>query len=345
MQTSQQQTMTASAVRPLLRFIEQHNISLSDALHGSNLSEDTLNTDRLTINSFDQIINNISRICQQEDIGFIAGQGLEIQSFSLLAFLLSSSKTGRDALVTLRRYYILLSDTPAPEIFITKDEVKVLYYLSPGNELAMRARAELIATGINTLGRSFGGKIYNPLKIGFKHDKPKYHKDLDNYFGIEICYNQAQCWISFSAEHIDKPLTETNPNFLNALRSQAEMLIPDYQHLESCSTKVRHVLQQWPNQHTANKESVAELLNTSPRTLTRRLQEENTRFSHLLRDVRMEKARTRLENYRIDMQELAHELGFADRRGFERAFKQWCKQTPSAYHREWKNNTASAMIY
>lgn len=333
-----QQTMTASAVRPLLRFIEQRDISLTDALQGSDLSENNLETDRLTITSFDKIINNISRICQQEDIGFIAGQGLEIQSFNLLAFLLSSSKTGRDALVTLRRYYILLSDTPAPEIFITKDEVKVLYYLSPGNELAMRARAELIATGINTLGRSFGGKVYRPLRIGFKHDKPKYHQDLAEYFGIDICYSQAQCWISFAAEHIDKPLTETNPNFLHALRSQAEMLIPDYQHLESTCTKVRHVLQQWPNQYSANKESVAELLNTSPRTLTRRLQEENTRFSHLLREVRMEKARKRLESHTVNMQEIAHELGFADRREFERAFKQWSQQTPSAYHKQWKTS-------
>lgn len=339
MQTSQQHTMTASAVRPLLRFIEQHDISLSDALYGSGLSEKTLNTDRLTINSFDQVINNISRICQQEDIGFIAGQGLEIQSFSLLAFLLSSSKTGRDALVTLRRYYILLSDTPAPEIFITKEEVKALYYLSPGNELAMRARAELIVTGINTLGRCFGGNAYQPLKIGFKHDKPAYHQSLKEYFGIDIFYNQTQCWISFSSEHIDKPLTETNPKFLQALRSQAEMLIPDYQHLKSCSTKVRHVLQQWPNQHTANKESVAELLNTSPRTLTRRLQEENTQFSHLLRDVRMEKAQAKLESHSVNMQELAHELGFADRRGFERAFKQWSKLTPSAYQKQWKSST------
>jgi AraC-like DNA-binding protein len=35
------------------------------------------------------------------------------------------------------------------------------------------------------------------------------------------------------------------------------------------------------------------------------------------------------------MQELAHDLGFADRRGFERAFKQWFNITPAAYHKSW----------
>lgn len=342
MPASQQQTMTASAVGPLLRFIEQHNIPLSDALQGSNLSESKLKGDRLTITSFDQLINNIARISQHEDIGFIAGQGLKLESFSLLGFLLSGSETGRDALVTMRRYYMLLSDTPAPEIFITKNEVKVLYHISAGNELAMRARAELIATGIHTLGRSFGGEVYQPLKIGFKHGKPRYHNKLEEYFGVDIAYNQAQSWISFAADHVDHPLKQTNPSLYYALRNQAENIMVGHQQLKSCSAKVRHVLQQWPNQHTANKESVAELLNTSPRTLTRRLQEEGTQFSHLLRDVRMKKACLKLESHSIDMQELAHNLGFADRRGFERAFKQWSGQTPSAHHRQWKNVEAES---
>ena len=342
MPASQQQTMTASAVRPLLRFIEQQSIPLNDALHGSNLSASKLSSDRIPINSFDQLINNIARLSQREDIGFIAGQELALESFSLLGFLLSGCITGRDALVTTRRYYTLLSDSPAPEIFITKDEVKVLYHISQGNELAMRARAELIASAIHTLGRTFAGKSYQPLKVGFKHSKPPYSNQLDEFFAVDIVYDQAQCWISLAADHVDKPLKDTNPNLYQVLHSQAEKLMSSYQLLQSSSAKVRHVLQQWPNQLAANKESVAELLNTSPRTLTRRLQEENTQFSHLLRDVRMEKAQLSLENFSIDMQELAHELGFADRRGFERAFKQWSGQTPSAYHKHWKNTQSVA---
>lgn len=341
MPANQQKTMTAGAVEPLMRFIEKHNIPLCDVLQGTHLPEYKLKEDRINISSFDQLINNIARISQHEDIGFIAGQGFKLESLNLLGFLLSSSETGRDALVTLRRYYMLLSDTPAPEIFITKNEVKVLYHISHGNDLAMRARAELIVTGIHTLGRTFGGQTYQPLKIGFKHAKPRYNRELENYFGVEIVYNQAQSWISFAAEHVDQPLRQTNPVLYQALRNQAENIMVDNQRLESMSAKVRHVLQQWPNQHTANKESVAELLNTSPRTLTRRLQEEGTQFSNVLRDVKMKKAYSTLESHSIDMQELAHSLGFADRRGFERAFKQWSGKTPSAHHRQWRNSEAA----
>ena len=121
-------------------------------------------------------------------------------------------------------------------------------------------------------------------------------------------------------------------------------MLGDHHNLETFRSKVRYVLQQWPNQYTANKEAVAELLNTSPRTLTRRLQEEETQFSNLLRDVRMYKAELKLKNLPIDMQELANDLGFADRRGFERAFKQWFGITPAAYHKAWKEQRPDESI-
>lgn len=336
MPISLKQTMTASAVRPLLRLIKEYDIPLNDILQDTFLSENKLKNDRLPISSFDLLINNVARLTQRDDIGFIAGQSLELESFNLLGFLLSSCNTGRDALVTMRRYYMLLSDSPAPEIFTTKNEIKVIYHITDGNELAMRARSELIATSIHTLGRSLAGNLYQPFKMGFKHSKPKYHTQLDEFFAVDIAYDQPECWISFAAEHVDQPLQYSNPNLFNAIRKQAEGLLEGCQNPDSTYSKVRHVLLQWPNQHAANKEAVAELLNTSPRTLTRRLQEENTQFSHLLRDVRMEKAQIKLKSHTVDMQDLAHQLGFADRRGFERAFKQWCGHTPSAFHKNWK---------
>jgi hypothetical protein len=196
MPISQQQTMTASAVRPLLRFIEKYDIPLNDILQDTLINESSLRSERLPISSFDKLLNNVARLTQSDDIGFITGQALELQSFGLLGFLLSTCETGRDALVTMRRYYMLLSDSPAPEIFITKNEIKVIYHISAGNDLAMRARAELIVTGIHSLGRSLGGNLYQPLKMGFKHGKPKYHEQLVDFFAVDISYNQAECWIS-----------------------------------------------------------------------------------------------------------------------------------------------------
>ncbi|MFT7261485.1 MAG: AraC-like DNA-binding protein [Glaciecola sp.] len=331
-------TMTSIAVRPLLQLIDSCDIPLGDVLKDTLLNENMLKNDRLPITSFDKLLNNIVRLTKQENIGFITGQKLELQYFSLLGFLLSRCETGRDALVTLRRYYRLLSDSPAPEIFITKDQIKIIYPLTNGDDIAMRVRAELIATGVHSLGLALGGNLYQPIKMGFKHDKPKYFQQLADFFVMDIAYNQPECWISFTVNDIDQPLKHANSGLLNALRVKTDGLLNNDQNLNSISAEVRYILQEWPSQHTACKEAIAELLNTSLRTLTRRLQEENTQFSHLLKDVRMKKAQVKLKSDFIDIQELAHELGFSDRRGFERAFKHWTGSTPSSYNKYWKEN-------
>jgi len=53
-----------------------------------------------------------------------------------------------------------------------------------------------------------------------------------------------------------------------------------------------------------------------------------------VREVRLEKAKIALKSARTDVQQLALDLGFSDRRGFERAFKQWTGVTPAAYRRQ-----------
>lgn len=337
MSVSPQQTMTVTAVKPVLRFIEEHGIPLQDALHGTKLSSDELSSlERISIAAFDVLLNNVARATDNDHIGFIAGQRLELQSFNMLGFLISSCQTGRDALVAMRRYYMLLSDSPAPEIFITKNQIKVIYHISAGSEASMRNRAEFIATGIHKLGNGVGGNLYKPLRITFRHKKPPYSELLADYFGIPIEYDQPECSITFDGEHVDTPLEYANPALFHALRSQVDYALARYSKLDATSQRVRHLLEQWPKHIAITKEAVAELMNTSPRTLTRRLQEEDTQFSHLLREVRMSKAQKELQGGGIDMQDLAHSLGFADRRGFERAFKQWSGMTPAAYHKNWR---------
>ena len=95
-----------------------------------------------------------------------------------------------------------------------------------------------------------------------------------------------------------------------------------------------YTLCQWPETVPMTKDCVAELLSTSSRTLTRRLQEEHGQFSSLVREVRLQKAKHALTTAKTDVQQLALNLGFSDRRGFERAFKHWTGITPAAYRKQ-----------
>jgi len=75
---------------------------------------------------------------------------------------------------------------------------------------------------------------------------------------------------------------------------------------------------------------VSRELHMSKRSLQRRLQDEGTSFSDLLRDLRKERARDYLrKNHALG--DVAFLLGFSDHSNFTRAFKSWYGLTPSQF--------------
>lgn len=327
-------TITTAALQPLLRLLESKGFSGTDLLSPELESRaDQASSQRIPISQFDRLLDQASKLTGEPAIGFAAGQHLDLPSFYLLGFLLSSCQTGREALTILRRYYSLISDTRSPDLFIGHQSIKVVYYVAEGSAFGSHARTEFIATSIHTAGRAFGGHLYQIQGAGFCFPPPSYRDRLEQYFGIPLQFNQPHNWISFSARLLDKPLAQANPELFGKLHQQAEKASERFSQLKPFARKVMHILYQWPESIPITKESVADLLSTSSRTLTRRLQEESCQFSTLLRDVRLEKAKQALQHGHADVQQLAIELGFSDRRGFERAFKQWTGETPAAYRR------------
>ena len=327
-------TITSAALAPLMRLLESKGFSSMDLLSpGLESRPEHSSTQRIAISQFDRLLEQSSKLLNDPAIGFSAGQHLDLPSFYLLGFLLSSCQTGREALTILRRYYSLISDTRSPDLFIGHQSIKVVYYVAEGSQFGSHARTEFIATSIHTAGKAFGGHLYQIQGAGFRFPPPSYKDRMEEYFGIPLQFNQPHNWISFSARLLDKPLSQANPDLFRTLQMQAESASSRFSDLQPFSRKVMHILYQWPESIPITKESVADLLSTSSRTLTRRLQEENCQFSALLKEVRLEKAKQALENGHADVQQLAIELGFSDRRGFERAFKQWTGVTPASYRR------------
>jgi AraC-like DNA-binding protein len=77
---------------------------------------------------------------------------------------------------------------------------------------------------------------------------------------------------------------------------------------------------------------VARRVAASPRTIQRRLEEAGTSYQQLVEDVRSALARQLLRDRARSIIDVAFELGYADLKGFYRAFKRWTGETPG----EWR---------
>jgi AraC-like DNA-binding protein len=71
------------------------------------------------------------------------------------------------------------------------------------------------------------------------------------------------------------------------------------------------------------------MLNTSERTLKRRLGEEGSTFRDLSQLARQARAESLIANAQLTLTEIAAELGFSDLSSFSQAFKRWTGRAPS----------------
>lgn len=78
-------------------------------------------------------------------------------------------------------------------------------------------------------------------------------------------------------------------------------------------------------------EQMAATLNMTPRTLQRRLKDENTLFSELLLEIRQQRAQECLAESELPIERIAEALGFLDAVAFSHAFKKWNGMSPSSW--------------
>jgi AraC-like DNA-binding protein len=86
----------------------------------------------------------------------------------------------------------------------------------------------------------------------------------------------------------------------------------------------------------ASMASVAQALGVSEATLRRRLLQEATSFSRMLDEVRFALARRYLADPTLQLNDVAHLLGFRDPEALTQAFTRWAGgSTPDAYRQSW----------
>jgi AraC-like DNA-binding protein len=85
--------------------------------------------------------------------------------------------------------------------------------------------------------------------------------------------------------------------------------------------------------HLASLELAAELAETSPRTLERRLAEEHTSWRHVVDRARLEICLRMLRNTDHPLAAIAHEVGYSDQAHLTRAIRRWTGESPSDYRR------------
>lgn len=168
-------------------------------------------------------------------------------------------------------------------------------------------------------------------RVSFKHARPPYAAEVADIFRMPVAYGQAHNALEMDHHLLDLRLQGA----FETLHRQAEQRV--VQRLSerpvpaSIATRLQRAMERKPVLLGRGIEQTARELGLHPRTLQRRLREEQIGFAELQSSLRLKLAKVWLADGSLDIETISERLGFADRRSFTRAFTRWTGQTPSAF--------------
>lgn len=102
---------------------------------------------------------------------------------------------------------------------------------------------------------------------------------------------------------------------------------------ETYSQSIKHLIQSYSSEVWLDINQISEVIDTSVRTLQRRLSNERETYSNVIQQCRAEMAGDLLEKTDAAISDIARDLGYKNSSHFTRAFRRWAKLTPTQFRK------------
>lgn len=145
--------------------------------------------------------------------------------------------------------------------------------------------------------------------------------ELTALFACDVEFAAARFAVHFTADHWEAPLPGHNPRLLQPLRESLESRLLALEDSLGLVPQLNRWLRRQVQLNQVSLEEAALHFNCSPRTLRRRLADEEVSFSGLVQIQRNWHAFLGVLDRRTPLDEVVTRLGYHDRASFERAFQ------------------------
>jgi AraC-like DNA-binding protein len=182
-------------------------------------------------------------------------------------------------------------------------------------------------------GRRAIGEEFSPRAVCFAHPRPSRVSEQERIFRASVHYGCARDELVFDRALLARPQQGAEPRLLAMLDRQLDGLLAAQPESGRFVDIVRRGMMEELPDREPSIAAIAARLHISPRSLQRRLQNEDTSFAEVLSATRRDLALRYLRDPRISIGEVGFLLGFQDVSAFFRAFKRWTGSTPAQYQR------------
>ena len=289
----------------------------------------------LTMAQFDRLLCTTARLLGRSDVGFELGMHIGVESHEALSLAIRHCVTPHDMMTMFARYWRLITTCFA--VTYTRGTKSAEWIIRPAagmSQGALHLMEEVFAVSFFTdyvrlVGDRRGVEIY--LSISPPPHYARYETLGPSRFHFNAsALPEVRCVLSAST--LDLPIARqaAGPKPIPPfdLRTIEHGAMPTAR----CGDWVALMLREADGIQPSRK-IFAELLDVSPRTLSRNLESEGIDLRRLSNTIRFERACALLSGSSWSITEIAYRLGYRDAASFTHAFQKLAGRSPRDYRR------------
>ncbi|MEM7710240.1 MAG: AraC family transcriptional regulator [Pseudomonadota bacterium] len=178
--------------------------------------------------------------------------------------------------------------------------------------------------------RAFLGDDWRPTRIEVGYSRPRHAGDLEAALGVPLRFDRPCLAMVFPAEALQarRPAPDAPERLLSALD------VGMSKRLETATSRAEQIgaiMSLRLLDGLSDMEGTAQMLGVGRRTFQRHLADAGLSYRSLLLQLRMERARSLIEDTDAPLKRIGAELGYADAAHFTRAFARRFGVPPSAF--------------
>ena len=329
--------ISAQYLLNFLKTIEALGIDVNRLLADVGISKSTLTDPGARVRDDQKLViwERAATALAKADLGLLVGETAPLGRWGLVEQLIFHSSTLREGFEASIRFSSLMAN--GKRLRLDSIGTTATYTMNTESAPPVPVPAgwrHLIESELAytiRLIRLIVSPAFTPLEVWFTHAKPMgvEQTTYTRLLGPTIKFDQPTNAVVFDAQWLDASIISALPQLKIPLELEAARSFEQMLSQQRVALKVEAFIRLDPESITIA--DIAERLHISPRTLQRRLAEENTSFNSVLESVRCEYAKTFLADSSMSMSEVSYRLGFSEPSALFRAAKRWFGMTAQSY--------------
>ena len=199
-----------------------------------------------------------------------------------------------------------------------------------------RQWSEFLMAVIVRILRELTGRDIRPVRVAFAHARNSDLREFDRFFGCPVEFGRvvdervASDLLEFSNAAVGAPLLTADPKLFKALEPFCDVAAKERRTAsDTLRAAVEKEVEKLLPHGKAQGQRVARALGMSARTLSRRLDVEETTYGDVVDELRRSLALQYLKDPGMSLSQIAWLLGYEGSTSFNHAFKRWTGHSPS----------------